>query len=154
MATSHDTPPSSAALRSAPGLPREPSKEDIELAQQLVNHAHGIQQGSRDLPTKSLPAQSESSSRPTSTSPPLATMSPGPAAGSEQPSSARRNPLDAGQVCRYGGHYSTVVLYTDCGPVTVAPHARHFGGDHPQAKPFATPAAFILRRGIRCGQWE
>ena len=34
-------PPTSGAVQ--PHLPREPSKEDMELAQQLVNHAQGIQ---------------------------------------------------------------------------------------------------------------
>jgi len=44
-----------------PHIQREPSKEDIELAQQLVNHAQGIQSGQQNLTTQQQPDLRETS---------------------------------------------------------------------------------------------
>ncbi|KAF2149004.1 hypothetical protein K461DRAFT_56210 [Myriangium duriaei CBS 260.36] len=80
MATSHQTPPTMAAPPSisAPTLPREPSKEDIELAQQLVNHAQGIQHGLRDQETHPPQrATTDTTTKPVSRSP---TQQPSPIA--------------------------------------------------------------------------
>lgn len=44
-----------------PHIQREPSKEDIELAQQLVNHAQGIQSGQQSITVQQQPDQRESS---------------------------------------------------------------------------------------------
>ena len=53
--------PFAPANAPAAGLHREPSKEDIELAQQLVNHAQGIQYAQRDQQGRDLPPQREPS---------------------------------------------------------------------------------------------
>ncbi|KAF4555572.1 GATA-type transcription factor SRE1-like protein [Elsinoe fawcettii] len=115
MATTQEAPPASTPTSSGPpssSMQREPSREDIELAEQLVNHAKGIQSNSRDY-TGPL-AQSTSSSTPhqrTSVSPnaqlevspqPPSTISQDGNASSVYAQQARRNPNSAittGQIC-------------------------------------------------------
>ncbi|PSK38072.1 hypothetical protein B9Z65_1263 [Elsinoe australis] len=115
MATTHDAPPVSTPVSSATpssNVQREPSKEDIELAEQLVNHAKGIQHNARDQSSLPPPPYTmETSSQRLSASPNSNTdPSPQPyqSTTSEMQQSpngtsqARRNPNSAittGQIC-------------------------------------------------------
>ncbi|PNS18862.1 hypothetical protein CAC42_5401 [Sphaceloma murrayae] len=67
MATVHESPsrPKSANHPPPSNPQREPSKEDIELAEQLVNHAKGIQSNVRDTPNSVHPSPPRSSASPT-----------------------------------------------------------------------------------------
>lgn len=97
---------------SLPHVQREPSKEDIELAQQLVNHAQGIQSGPQNGPGQAT-AQREESIEPAAGNhqqglePQLSQT--GPESGARvqngletSPFAARRSlgPSGGGQMCR------------------------------------------------------
>ncbi|KAG8628428.1 hypothetical protein KVT40_004301 [Elsinoe batatas] len=113
--TSQEPPPASiptSSGASTSSMQREPSREDIELAEQLVNHAKGIQHNARELSAHPAPPSStDSSHQRTSVSPnthfevspqPYSSTSPNAAHSSASTQQARRMPTSAittGQIC-------------------------------------------------------
>ena len=144
-----DEQPSQTTLPS-----RTLSKEDIELAEHLVDHSHGIRD-SRDRPT---PAgdhsyeikMSQNGQHPRQVIPPasqVGSRSQQSASYSPQPQQTDNAPN--GQICRYGFLLETSYQTTNGTLVIVVLQALHYGVAHRKAKQSATRADYTRRLEMR-----
>lgn len=145
----------------------EPSREDIELAQQLVYHASGKHVGSREQAhTQSLreplsPADGEiapsdevqgvvagvTEPRPS----PFSRPNPSDQQSSQTQRSNSGAPVGA-QACRQVLSLFQALPLLTCSPVIVEPQRRHYGGAHQMERLSVTLAVFTSKLGTRCVQ--
>lgn len=143
-----DEQPSQSTLPS-----RTLSKEDIELAEHLVDHSHGIRD-SRDRPIPDGDHSyeiklSQTGQHPRQITPPASQVgnrSQQSASYSPQPQQTENTPN--GQICRYVFLPRIPLINANSNLVTVARQALHYGAAHRKERQSATHVDYTRRQGM------